>query len=341
MNIRTLNFLKAVLALLLLAVFSLLCPSALAAGESSSIELVKLWDGDAELPESVTIYLKNGGQTVAVLSLGSENAQPDGTWAGRFENVPLYDAQGRMIQYSVEEAPVPGWDSIITQLPSAESLQIKSWGEKVTPASVKTYSVGTANMLVANKGGSYYVWTLESLSLPQRLRLLSQINAADLSGFGKELSAENTEFQSGLPAYFEGGVSLRQDGQSTLVDFEDTNVWSLFHSGSIELREGRAARLINRAAEIQPTASPSPAPTPSATPAVSPTPTTRPTPVATPTPIITPTPTARPTAIPSPSPAPSEPPRTGDTGIGGAAAALVLSICAAGIILWSLRRNQR
>ena len=313
------RFFPACPALLIMAAFLFFCPTAHAAGENGTLDVIKEWSGEGELPQAVTLYLKNGGQTVSSITLSAADAQSDGSWAGRFENVPLYDGSGNVIQYSVAEKPIPGWEMTVEQLPQAETLRVKNWGQKVTPASEKSYSIGQTNMLAANKGGSYYVWTREALSEAQKSRLISEINAARLQGFGKELSLRNTQFQSGLPAYFEGGVSLRQEGGSTFVDFERTNVWSLFYSGSVELGREQPARLTNRAA-AQPT----------------PTPVSTPTPTPDPTPAPTPAPTPTPTVQPTPSP---EPPRTGDTGIGGAATALALSLFAAGLIVWKLRRG--
>lgn len=307
----------------LLAAFALCSPAAFAADSTGELDFVKEWAGEAVQPESVTLYLKSGGQTVSTLTISADHALPDGTWAGSFEDVALYDAQGNVIQYSVDEQPIAGWELSVTQLPMAETLRIKSWGEKVTPASEQSYSIAQANMLAANKGGSYYVWTRDALSEAQKSRLIHEINAAGPEGFGKELSPKNTVFATGLPAAFEGGVSLRQDGQRTFVDFESTNVWSLFYTGSIELTQAREARLINRAASVLPTPDPSPSPT--ATPV--------PTATATPSPVVSPSPSVQ------PSPPPSEPPKTGDTGISGVAAALVLSLSAAGLILWKLRKG--
>lgn len=315
MNIPARKFRIPALLIVFFAAFVLFSPAAQAVGETGSIGVVKLWEGEAELPENVRLYLKNGGQPVSTLTLSADNSLPDGSWSGSFENVPLYDAKGNVIQYSIGEEPIPGWELSLTQLPSAETLRVKNWGGKVTPASVESYSIGQANMLAANKGGSYYVWTREALSDGQKSRLISEINAARLQGFGRELSLRNTDFQSGLPAAFDGGINLRQDGQRVFVDFERTNVWSLFYPGSIELTGAREARLINRAAAVQPTPTPTPTPTPAATP--------------TPTPV----------ATPSPTPSPTEPPVTGDTGISGVAVTLVLSLAAAGLILWKLKRG--
>lgn len=302
-------------------VLALLSPTALAQGETGSLTLVKSWEGEAELPEAVTLYLKSGGETVSALTLRPTDAQPDGSWQGSFENVPLYDAQGLAIQYSISEEPIEGWEMSLVQLPLAGTLRVKDFAEKVTPASESSYPIGSHNLLAANKGGSYYVWTRTELSESQKERLLDKINAAGLGGFGRDLGIGNTEFASGLPAYFEDGVSLRQDSGTVWVDFERTNVWSLFYAGELELTEAREGRIVNRATAVQPTASPAPTPTATPTPTPAPTPTSAPSP--TPSPVITPAPEA---------------PKTGDTGLVGYVAALVFSLGAAGLILLKLKK---
>ena len=311
MNISARKFLQPALLAALFALFVQFSPASHAAGDIGSLAVVKVWEGEGELPGSVTLYLKNGGQTVGSLTLSAADALPDGSWAGSFENVPLYDGKGNAIQYSVDEKPIPGWELSVTQLPQAETLVIKAWGRKVTPASEKSYSVDGANMLAANKGGSYYVWTRAALSDTQKSRLLSEVNTAGLSGFGKALDFRNTVFQSGLPAFFEDGASLRQDGQQVFVDFEDTSVWSLFHTGSIELGEARAAKLVNRTATVPP--APTPVPSPTATPFPSPS--------------------------MQPTPLPSQPPKTGDIDIVAAAAAPILFLLAAGLAARKLKRG--
>lgn len=68
----------------------------------------KTWDlnGQAlELPESITVYLKDGTRTVAEQVV---HADDDGRWIYTF-TAPKYDADGNEIAYSVEEAPVTGF----------------------------------------------------------------------------------------------------------------------------------------------------------------------------------------------------------------------------------------
>ena len=260
------------LCLLLCLAFSLFLPTVGAAQENGSIRVFKSWQSaDQALPETVQLHLMHEGSKVSSIRLSAANADSQGRWVGSFDNTPLYSEDGRAIPYTVAEEPLEGFQFLVLQQPRAESIAIQSWGEKVTPASSSSYSIGSANLLAANKGGSYYVWTRDALGESQRLRLLSAINEAGLQGFGKSLSLENTQFASSLPASFPDGVSLRQSEGGTFVDFERTSVWSLFYAGSYEQTEAKDALTINRAVDSQPSPSPVPSapPSPSASPAPS------------------------------------------------------------------------
>ena len=295
-----------VFSILLCNLLSALAPAAHAA-EMGSIAVEKNWQTKGNsLPQSVTLYLKNGEATVSTLVMSNANAGQNGEWTGSFENVPLYDNNGRPIEYTVSEMWLEGYDFSVLRQPKAESIEIKEIGEKITPASESRYSVGSANMIVANKGGEYYLWTESNLSDTQKTRLLASINQAGLQGFGKDLSLSNTAFQSGLPAYFDAGVTVGEDNSGVYVDFEKTNVWSLFYAGVYEIQRAQSAVVLNTAIAAA-------TPTPSASPIVSPTPTIQ------------------------PSPTPSAPPQTGNTGIEWVCTMLSASLLALFILVRKLR----
>lgn len=306
-----------IFALSLYVLLSALAPSAYAV-ETGSIYVEKNWQtkGNA-LPESVTLYLNKGDATVSTLILSPANAQQDGAWAGSFENVPLYDDAGQPIDYTIDEMWLEGYEFSVLRQPKAESVSITDFGDKITPASESRYSVGNANLIVANKGGDYYLWTENALTDGQKTRLISAINEASLQGFGKDLSLSNTAFQSGLPAGFDVGVTVGEDGGSVYVEFERTNVWSLFYAGVYEIERAQSALTLNTATA----AAPSPSPTP----------TTQPTP----TPTVQPSPTVTPAV--SPTPAPSAPPQTGNTGIEWVCTMLAASLLALFILVRKLR----
>lgn len=290
---------------------------------AGEIPVVKRWEGEEALPERVTVKLLEKGSSIRTLTLTAADAQADGSWQGSFQNIPLYDSQGRPIDYTVAEEPLAGYASTVTQQPRAAALTVGSFGEKVTPASDSSYPIGSAKLVVANKGGNYYVWTLSSLGAAEKKQLLAGINAADLQGLGKELTESNTEFAAGLPAGFSDGVRLRQSGQVTYIEFEKTNVWSLFYAGDYSLQEARAAVIVNRAEAAAPTETPSPT--------ASPAPTVTPAPTASPAPTVTPAPTE--------PPSPPAPPNTGDEGSGCAFAMMAASLLGLLLILGRLRRS--
>ena len=299
------------------------------ADSAGEIPVVKRWEGEEALPERVTVKLLEKGTSIRTLTLTAADAQADGSWQSSFQNIPLYDSQGRPIDYTVAEEPVAGYTSTVTQQPRAAALAVGSFGEKVTPASDSSYPIGASRLVVANKGGNYYVWTLSSLGPAEKKQLLSGINAANLQGLGKELTESNTEFASGLPASFSDGVRLRQSGQVTYIEFEKTNVWSLFYAGDYSLQEAQGAVIVNRAEAAAPTESPAPTETPA--------PTGSPEPTASPAPTVSPVPTASP--APTAPPSPTAPPNTGDGDSGYAFAMMAASLLGLLLILGRLRRT--
>ena len=327
------SFKRIICAAVLAAALLLVSAPAANAAEYGEVGVAKTWDaGSGELPESVTVRLLSGGREVSRLTLTAADASVNGSWQGSFKNVPLYNDDGTPISYTVEELPVEGFSSEVVRQPKAESVAASSWGSKVTPASQSSYSIGSSNLVVAKKGGSYYVWTDRALSAGQQSRLLTAINNARLQGLGKTLNTSNTEFASGLPASMaNGAVSFRLDGGETYIDFDRTSAWSLFYAGTLEISDAQGAVIAN-VRRAEPTAAPSEEPTPTAAP------TDEPAPTATPAPTIVPTEEPVPSAEPSVSPSPA--PKTADRHDPGR---LFIVMCAAAVVtlcgLWKLRDN--
>lgn len=330
------------LCLAVLAVLAaLFVPACAYADDGEYITVRKTWQHGAvpesERPQSVTVSILADGAEYASLTLTAANAAADGSWTGSIGPVQPYNERGEAITYTVSEPAVAGYTSVVTRQPKLADVLAFNWGSKITPASDPSYALGASNLVAANKGGSYYVWTREALTNAERARLLDEINAAGLQGFGKALAETNTEFQSGLPAQFASGdVSIREDNGGAVIEFARPNAWSLFYAGTLVKTEAQTAEITNTAdARPTPTAEPTPTPTAEPTAAPTPTPTTAP---VTPTPTVPPTaaPTAEPTVPPTPTPSPSpEIPRTADahdlmlwaalTLISGALAALGLT----------------
>lgn len=236
------------IVLCLLMVLALLPAAALAdnvnGGQSETFDITikKEWndkDNEGKRPEQITVNLLRNG-----LNDGAVNLTADGGWKTTI-NKPVNDDAGKPITYTVTEDSIENYVSTITQQPKAGSLTVGDWGEKITPASNPSYNV-SGNIIVANKGNNYYVWTIKGLDNAQKLKLLAAIKDANLNGIGKGPSENNTEFRSGLPATFENGdVSISQTGDATQITFKGTNVWSLFYEGTLTIVEAQGAIITN------------------------------------------------------------------------------------------------
>lgn len=233
--------------MMLVSLFSGLSASAYAApaNDMVTIPVQKTWEhGDvpAEMqPAALTVFLLQNGTRIVSRTLNANNE-----WHGEFV-VPRADGKGKAYVYTVEEEPVTGYTPAYTQ-PTMEQVSVSGLtGVKVTPASQSTYPVGE-NLVVANKGGSYYVWSAIGLSASQQALLCKAINDANMQGMSKDLTLTNTVFGSGLPCSFDGGaVELRASDTGTEIVFSTTSTWSLFYNGSLSVTAESGAAIKNTA----------------------------------------------------------------------------------------------
>ena len=207
-----------------------------------SITVTKEWDDDNnslnKRPDSVTVkLLKDGEETGKTLTLYKDN------WTGSFTDVP---ADG---VYTVSEEPVDGYMPVYTQQPVI-TLRFSGWNEKITPANELSYSIPVGrNLIVANKGNAYYVWTLTALTDAQKNDLMLAVNKAKLEGLGTALEAGNTEFKSGIPATFNNGTKI----ENGTITFKKVKDWSLFYCGTVTLSSVTGAKITNTYEKDTPT----------------------------------------------------------------------------------------
>lgn len=264
---RIRNIIKCALYLGCMCLMLLAAPTAWADAPTSEINVVKLWQEDIAdtRPGTVIIELYADGKLIDSLSLTGDKASS--SWLGSFSPQPIYEGRST-IDYSVREKIQGDYKSIVSQQPKQPALTLSSWGEKVTPASNSTYPIGSSNVLLAKKGGDYFVWTRTALSASQQEQLVYLVNMANLQGLGKDLSFANTLFRSGLPAVFEdSGVSINGSSGNMSVEFKESSDWSLFYTGLLGIREAKEAIIENRLSvpvspSPLPTAQPSPEPSP-------------------------------------------------------------------------------
>ncbi len=222
--------------------------------DTIDIPVKKIWEHgsniEANYPASVTVKLMNGQIEAGSLTLTAADADSDGNWTGVFTEVPGFDANGAAINYTVAEVSVPGYTTTVTQQPARGSVSsVSGWSQKYTPASNSQYDIGSANLIAANKGSNYYVWTLTALDAAQKQDILAKINAANLAGMGKTLTVKNTVFKSGLPAVFDEGsgnsVTIETVGGKNLIKFGTTASWSLFYTGAAVITPAKGAEIKN------------------------------------------------------------------------------------------------
>lgn len=88
--------------------------------ETVNITVTKVWDDDGyegSRPSSVTVKLLADGQAVEgkTLTLDATATTGGAQWTGTFMDLPKYNAEGKEIEYTVQEDPVPeGYNSEVT-----------------------------------------------------------------------------------------------------------------------------------------------------------------------------------------------------------------------------------
>ena len=78
--------------------------------ENIDIPIKKVWENPRiPHPDKVKVNLKNGDTVIDSITLSESNG-----WKGVFSNLPKYDASGAVIEYTVAEDPVEGYDSAVS-----------------------------------------------------------------------------------------------------------------------------------------------------------------------------------------------------------------------------------
>lgn len=225
----------------------------------------------------------------------------------------LYSKLPANHQYTVRETPPEGYSVETTQ--AAQSLYVATFA-RITPNNRLTIPLSNANYIVAIKGNSAVVWTLDALTQEQRNLFVKEIERVGEAAFSK-LSNKKLTFISGLPSSDKSGISLEKDDDDLIVKFSRPRDWSQVGYGTYSLSLS-GLTIVNTYDNNTTTAKPTSAPTnkpansPSPTPVVTDEPTSSPspTPVVTDEPENSPSPSAAATDEPpiEPTPKPTTPP---------------------------------
>ncbi|MDO4792831.1 MAG: Cna B-type domain-containing protein [Filifactor alocis] len=151
-----------------------------------SIEIEKTWideSNQVEKPDEITLHLYKDRRTnpnpykVAKLRAG---ADPN-VWKYEFTELPEFDLDGRAFEYSVEEVPVPGYQSAVDQYSVTNTRELvkvavtKTWEqvEEIYPQSV-TYRLHQDGQEIAVKTADRTNWNVvfetdaKGLKLPKK-----------------------------------------------------------------------------------------------------------------------------------------------------------------------------
>ena len=228
---------------------------------TTDIAVEKIWNDKnneaGKRPDEITVkLLKNTVETGKKLTLNAAN-----DWKDDFKDVPVYDGNGKRIEYTVAEDVPEGYTSVVTQ-PVVNGIESKVALQKVPQSIKEPYSVTDANIIVikaANKDSSkkdekdsFYIWTKNSLSQNEQTMLIWGLNHnnPDLEGKGdgkgNSFTAQNTLFITG-----ETSTVQTNKGSDTVtvkdkkISFGNPEVWAMFWYGSIELVGAQKAVITN------------------------------------------------------------------------------------------------
>lgn len=234
---------KKALALILTLIMVLgLMPAAMAVEvEQKEVKVEKVWNcvpEGTQLPKDVQvkIYAKDDTEPTATATLEKDN---DGSWGATFTVPASFDVNNAKI-----EEEVPFGYTVDYTAPSAQAVSL-NLGSKITPAKDKEYNF-SGNIIVANHGGQYYIWTETALTVDQQTEVMAAINRANLEGLGKTLAKNNTTFKSGNDAMF-----TMTQGQTDItititaptppavgkITFSEEKAWSLFYAGMLTIKD--------------------------------------------------------------------------------------------------------
>ena len=127
---------------------------------------------EADLPDSITIYLKNGDVIVATTTTDQNK-----NWEYEFKDIPKTNALGVLIHYTVEEVRIPGWYSVIT------GYDIENFYQP--PVTVDEIKVEKSIVGAAAPAGEVFTFVLTAVNdapMPDKSEI--QITGAGIASFG-------------------------------------------------------------------------------------------------------------------------------------------------------------
>lgn len=223
---------------------------------TTDIAVQKIWNDEGnkagKRPEKIKVHLMaNSADTDNELTLKATDG-----WVGAFENVPVCDAEGNTIQYTVEEEAVVDYDVSYIQpavdgISSINNLKKIDRGNDLNPDMPKG-----ANIIIIKtkscENYAYCIWTEKGLTESQKKILVTRFNSKnpDLKGdgvkfvYGSTEAPDNTLFKSSEKDSSENGLvtfELEKTGSQTItvgnekISFDGKKLWEKYWVANIEL----------------------------------------------------------------------------------------------------------
>lgn len=210
---------------------------------------IKTWQDDGEdRPASITVVLYKDVEGVKTEVARQVIQGTDDAWSYIFTNVPVFDDEGNIIRYYVEEILPEGYSDSYLSTQDTTTLQIPDYqrdeaNDKVyvnEPNNEMTISTGVnLGFIVMKHGNDFIIWTPRKASEAELLKIKQLVaaegNAVGDQEFSQILSKGHTNAY-GVPsgAITKGNMtaSIYMDGGNVMVDFGGKN-WSQLAWGQL------------------------------------------------------------------------------------------------------------
>ncbi len=186
---------KTITALLVAAVMLLTAGVAFAEEVPETVDMsgTKTWEGDKpdDRPESIVIVVKDGdGNEVEGVTPEWTKNDDDNKWTFIVSGLQKYDDDGNLINYTLEEEEVEGYDSSVTQ--GGYTAEVEGSVAIVNPQNTDEFELAdldpnpNPNFIVVKKGSEFVVWTQTELGEGYREGFIVSFNGAtDNASFGQ------------------------------------------------------------------------------------------------------------------------------------------------------------
>ena len=210
----------------------------------------KIWvDDGKDRPAAITVNLYQGGNTTPYRTITVNAPTGEGAnqneWPFEFTNLPIFDDDGSIIQYRVEEVLPTGYTedyAIKVEFKKATYVAGEAEGQIVNSgqgSQVFELCDGTdLGWIVIRHGNDFIVWTPRPATDVEKKMIKDNVVKLSYQFNGINSATVNSmKYQSGVPMTVDVGnkhaVSVYMNGTKVMMKFLNPNAWSDFAYGTI------------------------------------------------------------------------------------------------------------